>query len=602
MSFSKIPLSKEAFKRIGWQDVVNGCTQKTCQQYSRPFFSESNKAEQAGDEEAREAFAVLGGLTSMMLNPESQEEPFTPLMVFNTGRSTILEDFTDSHLNALREAVSDASDPELRARIADVLWCRKRDYKMAQLAVKSYIASAENLRSADDWLNELKRIERAIALTIELGRPDELISEVLRYTEAAVQDYENVRFDRPRARFMELLQRYRAGDSDKYAILAEEGAIKSEANRWWAEARHFWKMSARWREMAGDSKARRDALVRAAETYVQEADEELAKESASYITVCSHLEHAVEGLRRAGKSRNRVTELHERLLEYQYRTRDEMAAFTHDMDLSKPAEQAREHVKGKPIDEAITALISGCSSPNKKYLRKQVEELSTESIWALVEKSIVDAKGKVVARQPSFFSKDPKEAEEALRAEMLSQANDYRQTYTIAFIYPALRQINLEHNVQTRDLLPLLSDNPFVPESREHIYAKGLLAGFKGDLMTATHLLIPQLENSVRYVLAGNGVIVSRLDDSGVQEEKGLGELFYEPKLEELFGEDLFFDLQGLLLERFGANLRNKLAHGLMDSDEFSSAPMLYVWWLTLRICVIYLVVSRSPAKGGNGG
>ncbi len=118
--------------------------------------------------------------------------------------------------------------------------------------------------------------------------------------------------------------------------------------------------------------------------------------------------------------------------------------------------------------------------------------------------------------------------------------------------------------------------------------------------MTATHLLIPQLENSVRYVLAGNGVIVSRLDDPGVQEEKGLGELLYEPKLEELFGEDLLFDLQGLLLERFGANLRNKLAHGLMDSDEFSSAPMLYVWWLTLRICVIYLVVSRSPAKGGN--
>ncbi len=61
------------------------------------------------------------------------------------------------------------------------------------------------------------------------------------------------------------------------------------------------------------------------------------------------------------------------------------------------------------------------------------------------------------------------------------------------------------------------------------------------------------------------------------------------------------FDLQGLLVERFGTNLRNKMSHGLMSQGEFSSFPVLYLWWLVLRICLIYLVMSRSPAESGSG-
>lgn len=601
MSFSNASLTKEVFERIGWQEVISGCSKKKCQSYSTLFFSAAKEAGESGDEQAQEAFAVLGGITSMALKADSREQPFTPLVVFNTGRSAVLEDFVGEHLDALGEVIVEASDAELCARVADVLWCRKRDYRMAQLAVNSYLESADRLRADGDWLTELARVERAIALTAELGSPEGLLSKVADYTEAAVRDYEGVRFDHPRARFMELLQKYRLGDAEEYAPLAEGSAVAAEDSGWWDEARHFWRMAARWREMVADTDGKRNALLRSAETYVREADEELATGSPSYITVCSHLERAVESLRRAGKTRERVAELHKRLLEYQARTRDEMAAFTHEMDLSKPAEQAREHVKGKPLGEAILALASGCTPPNKANLRRQVEELSKDSIWALVERSTVDERGKVVARKPSPSSSDPGEVEKAFRAEMLSQANDYRQTYAIAFVHPALRQINLEHDVRMRNLLPLLLDNPFVPEGREHIYARGLFAGFEGDFLTAAHVLIPQLENSIRHVLAASGVIVSKLDDSGVQEEKDLGELMYEPKLEEIFGEDLLFDLQGLLVERFGTNLRNRMAHGLMSQDEFSSFPVLYLWWLVLRVCLIYLVVSRSPARSEDG-
>ena len=58
---------------------------------------------------------------------------------------------------------------------------------------------------------------------------------------------------------------------------------------------------------------------------------------------------------------------------------------------------------------------------------------------------------------------------------------------------------------------------------------------------------------------------------------------------------------QRLLVESVGSNLRNKMSHGLMSQDEFSSFPVLYLWWPLLRICLIYLVMSRSPEESGDG-
>ena len=137
------------------------CEKVECQRYSSLFFCRAKEAEEANDKEAQEAFSVLGGITSMMLNADSREELFSPMMVLSTGRSAALEDFTDNHLGALKEVVAEATYPEVRARIADVIWCRKRDHRMAELAVRSYLESAANLRSSDDWLSELKRVERA---------------------------------------------------------------------------------------------------------------------------------------------------------------------------------------------------------------------------------------------------------------------------------------------------------------------------------------------------------------------------------------------------------------------------------------------------------
>ncbi len=63
-----------------------------------------------------------------------------------------------------------------------------------------------------------------------------------------------------------------------------------------------------------------------------------------------------------------------------------------------------------------------------------------------------------------------------------------------------------------------------------------------------------------------------------------------EAKLIQVLGEELVFQLKGLLVHHPGANLRNEIAHGTLGVDDFNSGfyglQSIYLWWLALRLCL----------------
>jgi Domain of unknown function (DUF4209) len=106
----------------------------------------------------------------------------------------------------------------------------------------------------------------------------------------------------------------------------------------------------------------------------------------------------------------------------------------------------------------------------------------------------------------------------------------------------------------------------------------------RSDLDIVAHLLIPQFEHSIRYILAQRGVITSSIDQDGIQKEYNLNRTLYMAEIKDAFGSDVVFHLQRILVEPLGANLRNRMAHGLMSSEEFQSIPVAYLWWLLLQL------------------
>jgi Domain of unknown function (DUF4209) len=587
------PLTKDDFISSHWQDVIESSERKACPDYRNAFQKKAQEAKLAGNIREQAVFEILAHVVYYDdIKSESTEQFFVETL-----------NLTDEHLGFLTEIAAEVSDPELQARIADILWVRRRNYQMAQLAVNAYIESAKTLEDPKEWTFCFNRIERALRLAHKIKYAEDT---VIRHIEAVLERYNGEDPLWLSAKLMKLLQEFRRGDSTKYSALAEKAATRAESANGWRRARDYWTVKAKWHLREKDSEKERAASMLAAETYVMEAEDALKRKTPSYLAASRFMQQAVEAFRKIRgtkeetiEAKARAEEVHRLLLQYQEESLKELVTHSHATDISDLAEQARAHVRGKDLQDALFALSLLGSPSNVSHLRKQVQEQAHESsLHHFLSPIFMNEMGKVVAhRRVSVLSSNLDEAEEATYFEMNRNAFHHQSFHAQALIEPAKEQINLEHSVQIDDLLALLSNSPFIPPDREYLFAKGLYAGLIGDFFTSTHILIPQIENSIRYLLWRRGIITSGLDDSGIQNEHNLNSTLYRPELGSIFDENTLFDLKCLLVEHSGSNLRNRMAHGLISDNEFSSPLMSYLWWFTLRLCCLPILIHQQKVE-----
>lgn len=574
-------VSKNDFIGSGWEKVIAECSERECRAYCLCFCKKAEEAKQSGDFKVQQIFILLGAITSLHLNLDSKTEPFKPMMVMHDCRTATIDDFNKTHLDFLNEIVREVTDAELQARIADILWLRKRCYRIAQLAITAYLESAKHLQDPQHWPATVERIERALQLADNLGQNNSLFTSVINHIEDVLATYDSGDPLFLSAKLMTLLQNRKLGKFTENAIRANKAALCAESEKEWRRARTYWGIKAKWYQLDKDEQQARDAKLLEAETYVKEAEGALKWEPPSYMNAAAHIQFAIEAFRRIKDTKERVRELHETLLEYRQKSTSELILSSSSVDASKLVQLAVEHVKGKPLLEALLHLAMIVGSPKVEELRLQAQKNKKEFLFqSLFPCVFINAMGRVIARQPQ-------DVEESLQADMFSNASKSQGLLVQTLIEPARRQINAEHYVRVDDFLLFLTNNPLVRPGRELIIARGLHAGLIGDFLTGVHFLIPQLEDSIRYLLSHMKVISSKLDTDGIQEEFNINQFLSDPKftnpLTKSLGEDFMFDLRGLLVERFGTNLRNNMAHGLVDHDSFYSLPGSYLWWLTLR-------------------
>lgn len=593
MSSLNPPLSKDDFTNSRWQDVVNSSERKECLTYSSAFWKQAQEAKEAGNVRKQAIFEILSFVTGAAIKPDLTEEFF----------AKVFQNLAEEHLDFLTEIASDLSDPELQARVADILWVRRRNYRMAQLAVTAYLQSATELEDPEKWTRCFERIERALRLARKIKYQDTV---VVAHIEAVLDRCNGEDPLWLSAKLMELLQEYRLGAPTKYAALAEKAATLAESAHDWRRARAYWSIQTKWYLLEKNREKELNASMLAAETYVKEAEEALKRTPPSHLVASHFMQRAVEAFRsirgtkeETANAKARAEEVHKLLLQYQEETRKELIASSYKVDISEMVEQARAHVREKDFEDALFHLAL-LGTPTKvsrlqHQVQKQEREVVLSDFFSVV---MMNEVGKVIARQPgSALSKNTDGIEAAARFEMNIDAVHYQTLQAEALVEPAREQIILEHSVRLDDLLPIVSNSPFVPPNREYLYAKGLYAGLTGDFFTSTHILIPQIENSVRHLLWRRGVLPSGLDDRGIQNEHNLNTTLYRPEITSIFDEDTLFDLKNLLVEHSGSNLRNRMAHGLINDSDFLSPLTSYLWWLTLRLCCLPILIHQQEVE-----
>lgn len=214
---------------------------------------------------------------------------------------------------------------------------------------------------------------------------------------------------------------------------------------------------------------------------------------------------------------------------------------------------------------------------------------------------IFDRRGRLVEQAPSASSRDPAEQEAALKLRMMFNADIHRWHLFYGYLQPIYHKIVEEHRLTEPRLWELIRGSPLIPPQREEFFVRGLTAGFRGDLLIAHHLLIPQIENALRWVLHESGMIARAIDDEGIEEEWPLQRCLAVPKTAELFGENLVYELRTLLIEKGGPNLRHLSMHGVMSPEEYRSLHSFYAWWIILKMTFMLTPdVQRRLAPDGH--
>ncbi|NES04540.1 MAG: DUF4209 domain-containing protein [Okeania sp. SIO2F4] len=578
------PLTKEDFINYGWEDVVSDSKMKKCQIYRKGFCQKAREAEKAGNLRQQAIFEILVKVTCFNIQPgqvELSEDKFSI-------------ELTEEHLNFLTEIAPKISDFTLQAQVADIIWSKKRNNLMAELAVDAYIKSAIELENPTEWSSCFDQIERAFRLAKKIKNK---VEEVVEHIEKVLDSYQGEDPLWLSAELMKLLQENKSGNPQKYAALAEKAALLAESSNEWRRARDYWEIKAKWHRIEKNRENERAALMRAAETYLKEAEYTPKNSSLAYFIASFSLQEAIKAFRKipgAKKetiaAKERTEEAHKLLLQYQQESTKGLITISSDqIDITEIVEKVRASVRGKKLQDALFALAFLTDPQKISQLKKNAEEIFKYPLSFVMQKVRINKKGKVVARQSSILEEaiksEPGKLEAAIKSRMYELSILYQTLTAQAVIKPAIEQINLEHSVQLEDFLPIVENNPFVPPERVHLFAKGLYAGLTGDFYTSTHILIPQIENSIRYLLQKQGVLTSKYDDKGIQHEYDFNKTLYLPEIKDIFDEDTLFDLKGLLVENSGSNLRNLMAHGLLDDEDFSSPLMSYLWWVTLRRC-----------------
>ncbi|BCN08124.1 hypothetical protein RPSD_00090 [Ralstonia solanacearum] len=455
-----------------------------------------------------------------------------------------------------------------------------------------------------EWTACLERLERALRLAASLGKGGtDLRSRVLDEILAMLLRHRGTDPLYLSLRLTQLLLEFKHGDPQQFASFATTAAIAArEASEFW-RARDHYKLAAECYRVAGNADAEGAALRDAAECLVKEAELAHGQPGRSAMAAASILSDAVEAMRQAPGGKDRASELHEQLLALQQEAVKELKSVSTNIDTTELIHRALAAVRDKPLAEAVFALCTMARPPSIEKLKQEVHEQARIAILGgMFSSEVVNSRGRVIARIPGLQAgaDDPKE--ESVRWRMFRNARMARDLTVQAMLNPAREEILRAHRVDRQDLGNLIQYSPWVPPGHAESIVRALIAGFQGDMLIAGHLVPPQLEALTRHVVESRGGSTSMLEPGGVQPERPLGVLLETAEALQAFGADGIFELQDLLVDSLGTNLRNEVAHGLLDDSGLFGAEVLYAWWLLLRYCVVTSrIVERKMASSMSG-
>jgi len=543
------------------------------------------KAKETGDKDLEEFMKLLWQVFSMYFQ-WGKDQPFGPLMSGPQGRTMIPEDLTEDELLQLEEIVTVSTNPQFVARISDVLWIRRKNHLYAQKAVKAYLQSVDEDKD-ECWVPKSEWLKRATQIAMELGEKAQerqiVRKKILDLFEESRKTCFDVKQDYWPSSLLELLIENKLVDNweelaDKAVEIAKGFPISPGCDA----PRRYYEHAAKCYIYTNKPEKAKELKIAIAKHWEDEAKSFKTPDGCDGFNLAHRLEKAIHAYRKAGE-KTKAEELIHELKDANKTALGQMKPIKAEMDVTPLVKLADDSLKDKKGSDAIDAFIS-LYQPNPYDKQKTcVKELAKKyPLQAILGKSIFTSEGNVSAKVSGMLEDN----EERLKDGIISQYNLGQNLVASTTLKRAISIILKSDDTWKEAIKELVDKSKFVPEDRRDIFGKAIAAGFEDDFLVFTHLIIPQIENSVRLIFGLNKLKTTSVLSDGIQRERDLNELLTDKNAERIFTKDLLWEMRSLLIEQSGPNLRNRICHGLANSDDVNSPSSIFLLWLTLFLIV----------------
>ncbi|TNZ98001.1 hypothetical protein CGK40_12585 [Vibrio parahaemolyticus] len=457
------------------------------------------------------------------------------------------------------------------------------------MAIEAYLESAKELtQSCDSWVVPFERIERALRLSCFFRRENQRPDLFQSVSEYLLEEYERHKGEERSYYSLRLLTLcLECGINESDWIFEEATQLAATA----FDALDF-DSSIRAHEIALDAAHSLRDKQKQIDTWeaISNCHEKAAMQGPTGMFAAGRLIKAIDALAKVPGTKDRRLALYEEMREQQIESLHDLnLVATEPQDISELVHYAVSYVQSKDWFDALFRLGTVAYPVQMQPLKEQALEQMRSSFAWMFGTTHMDHEGMTTAVIPAGLGIEEDENGLQCWSIMMRNIGIHHQLSVEGKILPAMNEVSAKYHINKLALEQICCNHPFIPDGHEEFFVKGLLAGFNKDFLTACHLLVPQIENSLRYLARQRGEEPSTLHGDGSQERNGIKALLGHQAIIDTLGSDITSNLQVILLDKIYGDLRNQLSHGYVPASNYWGTAPKYLWWLVLHILMLPL-------------
>ncbi|MEP8907746.1 hypothetical protein ABKV42_09350 [Enterobacter roggenkampii] len=530
---------------------------------------------------------------------------FEPQAIFGNRRSILPEDFDDKMNECLVSLSEKITNPFILSRICDVIWCNnKRDGRAAIKAIDSYamminkavdILIVENKEITEDDLNAFlfikEYVARALFINARVYPKKSSGNEHIKIAVNRLYDTLNEKriFEGFNSLTWTMMSYCSDADRIQYAINAEIMADTHRGDKYSEAIKALYLTSASIYEKNGQRDNAKRCRLKSADITV-----EVANARPDKMGKVAWLRTAISEIRQYGGNEELINSLKAQLVDLRAEVSNEYVTYSHEMNLGDLVDNVVDSLTGRSLVDIFKMVIAETPIENIDNMRDIVKETAGKSFFSsFFSMEVHDEEGRKVYKAPPLDIRNDL-SDEAVIDNYLRTFEIGHQIFVNGVFEPARYIVSQEHNLTLSTFSQLVTFSPIIKPAFREIFALGFYRLWQGDYISASYILIPQMEGLLRYYYELSGKDATRYLDKELEESTSISILLDKCRedIESIFTPDLALTIDLVFNKKGGTALRHKLAHGNLYAGACYLETTIYACVLVFYLCAYPLIPS----------